>query len=60
MAPWMNLVNCILIKNMETNDDSLKDKFQKDLDSLNLNLVKLVEQNKSNNIQLNFEFIMKI
>ncbi|MCC9073259.1 AhpC/TSA family protein [Flavobacterium sp. F-65] len=47
------------IKMIETSDNSLKNKFQKSLDSLDQQLDKLVDQNKTISKQLDFEFIKK-
>jgi thiol-disulfide isomerase/thioredoxin len=46
-------------KIMATNNDSLKNQFQKVLDSLDLQLDQLVDQNKRISKELNFEFIKK-
>ena len=47
------------VKMIETSDNSLKIKFQKSLDSLDLQLDQLVDKNKTISKQLDFEFIKK-
>lgn len=47
------------LKMIETSDNSLKIKFQKSLDSLDLQLDQLVDKNKTISKQLDFEFIKK-